>query len=36
VTLRAVTDDRHVLPLDERKVGVLVVKDFHVSSAGEE
>jgi hypothetical protein len=29
MALRAVADDRHVLALDQRKVGVFVVIDFH-------
>ena len=29
VALRAVADDRDLLVLDERKIGVLVVKDLH-------
>ena len=32
VTLAAVADDGNLLTLDERKIGVLVVKDFHVWS----
>ena len=32
VTLAAVTNDGDLFTLDKRKIGVLVVKDFHVLS----
>ena len=32
MALRAVADDRDLLALDQREIGVLVVKNFHVCS----